>query len=54
VRSTPHLEQLLILLHQRILGLGHDEFERGLVEILERRYDRKPADEIQGSGGKDV
>src|SRR6516162_1772343 len=42
-----HLEQLLILLHQRVLGLGQDELERGLVEILKRRDDRKAADEFR-------
>ena len=42
-----HLEQPLILLHQRVLGLGQDELERGLVEILKRRYDRKAADEFR-------
>ncbi len=42
-----HLEQPLILLHQCVLGLGQDELERGLVEILKRRYDRKAADEFR-------
>ena len=42
-----HLEQPLILLHQRVLGLGQDELERGLVEILKRRHDRKAADEFR-------
>ena len=42
-----HLKQPLILLHQRVLGLGQNELERGLVEILERRYDRKAADEFR-------
>ena len=42
-----HREQLLILLHQRVLGLGQDELERGLVEILKRRDDRKAADEFR-------
>ena len=42
-----HLEQPLILLDQRVLGLGQDELERGLVEILKRRYDRKAADEFR-------
>jgi hypothetical protein len=27
--------------------LGQNELERGLVEILKRRYDRKPADEFR-------
>src|SRR6202051_4271782 len=42
-----HLEQPLILLYQRVLGLGQNELERGLVEILKRRYDRKAADEFR-------
>src|SRR5580704_9823958 len=48
VRSTPlHLEQPLILLHQRVLGLGQNELERGLVEILKCRDDWKAADEFR-------
>src|SRR5260370_22968749 len=35
------------LMHQRVLGLGQNELERGLVEILERRCDRKTADEFR-------
>src|ERR1700746_1409316 len=42
-----HLEQPLILLYQRVLGLGQNELERGLVEILKRRDDRKAADEFR-------
>src|SRR3984957_15714919 len=45
--DTLHLKQPLILLYQRVLGLGQNELERGLVEILQRRYDRKPADEFR-------
>jgi hypothetical protein len=41
-----HLEQPLILLHQRVLGLGENELEGGLVEILERSNDRQSADEF--------
>ena len=41
-----HLEQPLILLHQRVLRLGQDLDQRLLVEILERRNDRQPADEL--------
>src|SRR6266576_1286460 len=41
-----HLEQPLVLLHQRVLGLGENELEGGLVEILERRHDRQSADEL--------
>ena len=49
-RGAFHLEQPLILLHQRVLGLGQNELERGLVEILKRRHDRKGARRIPGSG----
>src|SRR5262249_27451489 len=42
-----HLEQLPILLEQRVLGLGQDALERGLVEVLKRCYDRKAADEFR-------
>jgi hypothetical protein len=31
----------------RVLGLGQNELERGLVEILKRRDDRKSADEFR-------
>ena len=41
-----HLEQPLILLDQRVLGLGEDPLQRVLVEILERRDDRQTADEF--------
>src|SRR6516162_3057674 len=42
-----NIEQLLILLHQRILRLGQNELERCLVEILKCRHDRKPADQFR-------
>ena len=42
-----HLEQPLILLYQRVLGLGQNKLERGLVEILKRRYDGKTTDEFR-------
>ena len=42
-----HLEQLPILLEYRVLGFGQDALERGLVEVLKRRYDRKAADEFR-------
>src|SRR5262245_36621616 len=42
-----HLEQPLVLLHQRVLGLGENELERGLVEVLERGDHRQPADEFR-------
>ena len=45
--NSLHLEQLLILLHQRVLGLRQDALERSLVEVLERGYDRKAADEFR-------
>ena len=35
-----HLEQPLVLLHQRVLWLGENELERGFVEVLERGHDR--------------
>src|SRR5207248_6855918 len=41
-----HLEQALVLLHQRVLGLGENELERGLVQVLERGNDRQSADEF--------
>src|SRR6266542_3275305 len=31
-----HLEQPLVLLHKRVLGLRENELERWLIEILER------------------
>ena len=45
--NSLHLEQLPILFHQRVLGLRQDALERGLVEVLERGYDRKPADQFR-------
>src|SRR5215468_801724 len=42
-----HLEQPLVLFHQRILGLGENELERGFIEILERRHDGQSADEFR-------
>src|SRR6516225_4674504 len=42
-----HPEQLLILLHQRVFGLRKDALERGLVKVLERGYDWKPADQFR-------
>jgi hypothetical protein len=41
-----HLEQPLVLFHQRVLGLGENELEGRLVEILERSNDGQPADEF--------
>src|SRR5690606_23322221 len=42
-----HLEELLILLRQRVLRLGENLDERILVELLERRDDGQPADELR-------
>src|SRR5208282_3171624 len=42
-----HFEHALVLLHQRILRLGEDALEGGLVEILQCRDDGKPADEFR-------
>src|SRR5215471_338566 len=42
-----HLEQRLVLFHQRILGLGENELERGFVEVLERGHDGQSADEFR-------
>src|SRR5262249_22557267 len=41
-----HLEQALILLDQRVLRIGQNLLQRGLVEILERRDHRQAADEF--------
>src|SRR5262249_33067231 len=42
-----HLEQPLVLFHQRVLGLGENELERGFVEVLERGHDGQSADEFR-------
>src|SRR2546428_6009851 len=42
-----HLEQPLVLFHQRVLGLGENELERRLVEVLERGHDGQSADEFR-------
>src|ERR1700722_6467502 len=42
-----HLEQTLILLHQRVLRIGEDLLQRSLVEVFERRHDRQTADEFR-------
>ena len=41
-----HLEQLAVLLHQRVARLGEDLDERVLVERRHRRDDRQAADEL--------
>src|SRR5690606_28512516 len=40
------LEQALVLLHQRVLGLGEDLDQGIFVELLQRRHDRKATDEL--------
>src|SRR5262249_21389521 len=42
-----HLEQPLVLLHQRVLGLGENELEGRLVEVLERGHDGQSTDEFR-------
>src|SRR5439155_2404018 len=42
-----HFEQPLVLFHQRVLRIGQDLLQRGLVEILQRRDHRKTADEFR-------
>ena len=39
-------EHLLVLLEQRVLRLRENLDQRDLVELLERRHDRQPADEL--------
>jgi hypothetical protein len=42
-----HLEQPLVLFHQRVLRFGEDALERRLVEVLQGCDHRKPADELR-------
>src|ERR1700684_188965 len=42
-----HLEQPLILLHQRVLRIGEDLLQRSLVEVFQRRDNRQAADEFR-------
>src|SRR6516165_4499674 len=42
-----HLEQPLVLFHQRVLGLGENELKGGLVEVLKRGHDGQSADEFR-------
>src|SRR6516225_275942 len=42
-----HLEQPLVLFHQRVLGLGENELEGRLIEVLERGYHGQSADEFR-------
>src|SRR5216684_1536224 len=41
-----HLEQALILLHQRVLRIGQNLLQRSFVEILQRGDHRQAADEL--------
>src|SRR5215203_3665048 len=41
-----HLEEALVLLHERVLGLLEDALQRHLVEVLERGNDWQTADEL--------
>ena len=42
-----HVEQLAVLLGERVLRLGQDRHQRRLVELVERRDDRQAADELR-------
>ena len=42
-----HLEELLVLLHERVLRLREDVDERVLVQLVERREHRQAADELR-------
>ena len=42
-----HLEQPLVLFHQRVLRIGQDLLQRSFVEILQRRDHRQAADEFR-------
>src|SRR5262249_26878812 len=42
-----HLEQPLVLFHQRVLGIGEDLLQRGLIEVFQRVDDRQTADEFR-------
>src|SRR4029077_14722189 len=42
-----HLEQALVLLYERVLGLQEDALESGFVEVLERCNYRQPSDELR-------
>ena len=41
-----HLQELLILLDERVLRLGQDAYERIFIERFERHNDRKSPDEL--------
>src|ERR1700746_2603475 len=42
-----HLEQALVLLDQRVLRIGQDLLQRGLVQIFQRRHDRQTANKFR-------
>ena len=42
-----HIEQLLILAHQRVLRLGEDPHQGVLIEFTERRDDRQTSDKLR-------
>src|SRR5262249_34193436 len=46
-RHPVQLQQLLVLLHQRVLGLRQDVHQCALVQFLQRGDDRQPADELR-------
>src|SRR5215470_39292 len=45
-RDPVEVEQLPVLLHQRVLRLAEDAHQGALVELLQRGDDRQPADEL--------
>ncbi len=48
-----HLEQLAVLLGERVLRLGQDRHQRRLVELIERRHHRQAADEFRNQAELD-
>src|SRR4029077_7805103 len=42
-----HLEEPPVLLGEGVLRLGENRDQRPLIELIERRDDRKPADELR-------
>jgi hypothetical protein len=48
VIPTPvHLEHLLVLLHQRVLGLGEDAHQGALVQVVQRHRHGKAAHQLR-------
>ena len=45
-RHALHVEELLVLLHERVLRLDEDLHQRVIIEIVQRGEDRQPADEL--------